>query len=182
MPPASGENASAMEGSLACLDAAYSETAAGAACALVPAWAAPAPAAVLTWRQGAAAAYEPGAFYKRELPLLLAVLEQLRRPPATIVIDGYVWLDGQRRPGLGAILHEAMGERIPVVGVAKTVFGDAASWCVPVVRGGSRRPLFVSAVGLCTEEAADGIRNMHGRHRIPTLLQLVDREARATLV
>lgn len=170
-----------MEGTLACLDAAYAEASASAACALFPTWEAAAPAEVLTWRQGAAAAYEPGAFYKRELPLLLAVLAQAEHPPATIVIDGYVWLDGQRRPGLGAILHEALERRIPVVGVAKTSFGDAASWCLPVVRGGSRRPLFVSAVVMGAEEAADGIRAMHGRHRIPTLLRLVDRAARAAL-
>jgi deoxyribonuclease V len=64
--------------------------------------------------------------------------------------------------------------------VAKTSFGDA-SWCIPVVRGESQRPLFVSAVGMDAEEAAEGVHAMHGRHRIPTLLQLVDREARAAL-
>jgi deoxyribonuclease V len=50
------------------------------------------------------------------------------------------------------------------------------------VRGGSRRPLFVSAVAMSAEEAAAGIRAMHGRHRIPTLLQFVDHAARAALV
>jgi len=169
-----------VRGAIACLDAAYADAAASAACALFPAWEAATPARVLTWCQGAAAAYEPGAFYKRELPLLLAVLAQAEHPPATIVIDGYVWLDGERRPGLGAILHEALERRIPVIGVAKTSFGDA-SWCVPVARGGSRRPLFVSAVGMAAEDAVAGIRSMHGRHRIPTLLQLVDRAARAAL-
>jgi deoxyribonuclease V len=116
-----------VSGSIACLDAAYAETAASAACALFPAWDAPAPGRVLTWRQGAAAPYEPGAFYKRELPLLLAVLAQAARLPTTVVIDGYVRLDAERRPGLGAILHEAMGRCIPVIGVAKTSFGDAPS-------------------------------------------------------
>jgi deoxyribonuclease V len=168
--------------SIACLDAAYSETSAAAACALFSDWDAAVPDRVLTWRQGAAAAYEPGAFYKRELPLLLAVLGQLDCPPVTVIIDGYVWLDGERRPGLGAILHEALARRIPVVGVAKTSFGDAASWCIPVMRGGSRRPLFVSAAGMSADEAAMRVRSMHGRHRIPTLLQLVDHEARAALV
>jgi deoxyribonuclease V len=105
----------------------------------------------------------------------------MKRPPATILIDGYVWLDGDRRPGLGAILHKALAERIPVVGVAKTTFGDAASWCIPVRRGASRRPLFVSAVGISAEEAAKAVRAMHGEHRIPTLLQLVDRAARDAL-
>jgi deoxyribonuclease V len=167
--------------SIACLDAAYSETSASAACVVFSAWDSARPERTLTWRQGAAEAYEPGAFYKRELPLLLAVLGQAEPPPATLLVDGYVWLDGNRRPGLGAILYEALGGRIPVVGVAKTSFGDAASWCVPVARGDSRRPLFVSAVGMSADEAAMRVRSMHGPHRIPTLLQLVDREARAGL-
>jgi len=166
---------------IACLDAAYSPTSASAACALALAWDAATPAQVLTWRQGAAAGYEPGSFYKRELPLLLAVLGQVKGALRAVVIDGYVWLDGQRRPGLGAILHEALPEPIPVVGVAKTRFGDASAWCIPVERGSSRRPLFVTAVGVAALDAASCIRSMHGRHRMPSLLQLVDREARAAL-
>jgi deoxyribonuclease V len=169
-----------MYASIACLDAAYSNTSASAACALFPAWDAAIPAQVLTWCQGVAATYEPGLFYKRELPLLLAVVEQTKRPPAIIIIDGYVWLDDNRRPGLGGILYKALAERIPIIGVAKTKFGDA-SWCVTVVRGGSRRPLFVSAVGMDAQEAARGVHRMHGAHRIPSMLQLVDREARAAL-
>ena len=98
-----------------------------------------------------------------------------------IIIDGYVWLDANHRPGLGAILHEALGKRVPVVGVAKTVFGDALSWCIPVVRGVSRRPLFVTAAGINAEEAAKGVHTMHGLHRIPTLLKLVDSAAHAAL-
>jgi deoxyribonuclease V len=166
---------------LACLDAAYSDAAAGAACVVFPAWSAARPARVLTWRQGAADAYEPGAFYKRELPLLLALLGQVSPAPSTVIVDGYVWLDAGRRPGLGAVLHERLGGSVPVVGVAKTAFGDAASWCIAVERGGSRRPLFVSAVGMTADEAAAGVRAMHGPHRIPTLLHLADREARAML-
>src|SRR5215211_3903574 len=64
--------------------------------------------------------YKPGAFYKRELPFLLhavAVVER-RHPVAVIVIDGHVRLrEGQ--PGLGARLHEALGARKAVIGVAK---------------------------------------------------------------
>ena len=98
-----------------------------------------------------------------------------------IIIDGYVWLDAHRRPGLGAFLHETLAKRVPVVGVAKTVFGNALSWCTLVVRGVSRRPLFVTAAGLNAEEAAKGVQAMHGAHRIPTLLKLVDRAAHAAL-
>jgi deoxyribonuclease V len=114
------------------------------------------------------------------MPLLLAVLGQTERSPAIILIDGYVWLDGKRRPGLGGKLYKALAERIPIIGVAKTKFRDA-SWCTPVVRGGSRRPLFVSVVGMNVQEAARSVHRMHGAHRIPSMLQLVDREARAAL-
>ncbi len=165
---------------LACLDAAYTESAASAACVLFATWDASAPLRVLATRRGAPAAYEPGAFYKRELPLLLAVLDQLERLPGTLIIDGYVWLDAEGRPGLGAMLHRALDERIPVIGVAKTWFAGASA-CIPVVRGGSRRPLYVSAAGIDAAEAAQGVLSMHGRYRIPTLLRLADRAARDAL-
>jgi deoxyribonuclease V len=164
----------------ACLDAAYSNSAAAAACVLFAAWDAAAPLHVLTARRAAAAAYEPGAFYKRELPLLLAVLEQLEHPPGILVVDGYAWLDGEARPGLGAMLYRELAERVPVVGVAKSAFAGASA-CIPVSRGGSRRPLFVSAAGMEAAAAAGGVQSMHGPHRIPTLLQLADHAARAAL-
>jgi deoxyribonuclease V len=165
---------------IACLDAAYSDGAASAACVLFAAWGAAAPLRVATVRHGAAQDYEPGAFYKRELPLLLAVLAELERLPDILIVDGYVWLDGESRPGLGAMLHRALQERAAVVGVAKTRFAGATA-CIPVIRGGSRNPLYVSGAGIAAAAAADGVRAMHGRHRIPTLLRLVDRAARAAL-
>jgi deoxyribonuclease V len=169
---------------LACVDAAYTERAASAACVLFAQWDAAAPLRVLTTRQAAAAAYEPGAFYKRELPLIVAVLNDLEHRPRLVIVDGYVWLDDAGgpggRPGLGAMLHRALGERIPVVGVAKTMFAGAAAG-LPVVRGESERPLYVSAVGMEAMEAARCVQGMHGHHRIPTLLRLVDRAARDVL-
>ena len=124
---------------------------------------------------GAPLAVHPG-----ELPLLLAVLGGLERPPGTIIVDGYVWLDAGDRPGLGAMLYRALAERVAVVGIAKTGFAGATA-SIPVVRGGSRRPLHVSAAGIDAGEAANGVRRMHGRHRIPTMLRLADSAARAAL-
>ena len=69
--------------------------------------------------------YEPGRFYVRELPCLLAVLEMFDPQPEVIVIDGYVWLGDEEDPGLGAHLHRAIGGRSAVVGVAKTRFRRA---------------------------------------------------------
>ena len=65
---------------------------------------------------------------------------------------------------------------MPVIGVAKTTFHDAV--CVPVVRGGSARPLLVTAVGLPAEHAAAYVHGMHGDNRVPTLLLRVDQLSR----
>jgi deoxyribonuclease V len=125
------------------------------------------------------AAYEPGQFYKRELPCLLAVLKRLRRTPDILVIDGFVWLDGNAKQGLGAHLHTAYEQR-PVVGIAKTRFASIAGTMMveEVRRGASSNPLYVTAVGVELTAAADYVRRMHGEHRIPELVRLTDRLAR----
>jgi deoxyribonuclease V len=164
-------------GALACLDVAYNDDSAYAACVLFDDWRAEHPLRVVTRRGDGVAPYEPGAFYKRELPVLLAVLAEAGERYATLVVDGYVWLDALLRPGLGARLHQALGEAVPVVGVAKTSFHDDA-WSARAFRGQSKRPLFVTAAGMDATEAASRIVAMHGDGRIPTLLRLVDRRAR----
>lgn len=165
---------------IAVLDAAYGEAAAAVACVVADGWSAERPTSVETRCVATPAeAYEPGAFYKRELPLLLDALASLGDPGA-VIVDGYVWLGRDRRPGLGARLHRDLGERAPVIGVAKTRFrGD--DWSEPVLRGGGASPLFVTAAGVATDEAAARVRAMHGAHRIPTLLRLADRHARQAL-
>jgi deoxyribonuclease V len=126
--------------------------------------------------------YEPGAFYKRELPCALAVLQALRADGVvidTVIVDGHVWL-GPGTPGLGARLYEALlaerGIATPVIGVAKTPWHDRAAH-VEVVRGGAK-PLWVSAAGVDVAAAADLVRRLHGPYRLPTLLSRVDRLAR----
>lgn len=121
------------------------------------------------------APYEPGSFYRRELPCLLAVLEGLPRPD-TLVIDGYVWLDGAGAKGLGAHLSDALGGA-QVIGVAKTAYRGAA-FAERVLRGTSQSPLFVTAIGIDAREAAQRVAAMDGPHRIPTLLRRVDQLAR----
>lgn len=163
---------------VACLDAAYSATWAHAACVLFDGWEAANAVRVVTASTPLPGAYEPGAFYKRELPVLLAALAQVEEPLGIILIDGYVWLDGQGRAGLGARLYEAAGASTPVVGIAKTLF-RSDDWSVPVMRGKSQRPLYVTAAGMAADEAARGVRGMHGESRIPTMLGFADRIARA---
>jgi len=121
------------------------------------------------------AEYQPGEFYRRELPCLLGVLARGPQPDL-IVIDGYVWL-GEGRPGLGAHLHEALDGKTPIIGVAKTRFYSATD-AIPVCRAESRSPLYVSAVGVSSAEAAEWVRSMNGEFRLPTLLKQVDRLAR----
>ncbi len=122
----------------------------------------------------AAAAYEPGAFFRRELPLILAFLRSLPQEPRLIVVDGYVTLDDAGRKGLGAHLFEALEEKVPVIGVAKRPFAGSRH-AEAVLRGRSERPLYVTAKGLSKTEAASAIARMHGPHRLPTLLKLADR-------
>ena len=120
--------------------------------------------------------YQPGEFYRRELPCLLALVDRLDALPDFLLIDGYVWLDGNQRPGLGAKLYEALDKQVPIIGVATTRFHAAVT--IEVLRGTSRSPLFVTAVGVDTELAATWIQKMAGSHRIPTLLRQVDQLCR----
>jgi deoxyribonuclease V len=161
---------------LACMDVDYRTEVTVAACVLFRDWTDAAEASHVVERGPPAEPYEPGQFFRRELPHLLKVLAAVREPLETVVIDGYVWL-GEERPGLGAHLYEALGRRVPVVGVAKTAF-HSSGLAVPVLRGQSQRPLFVTAVGVDPREAAEQVRRMHGVSRIPTLLGRVDRLCR----
>ncbi len=127
------------------------------------------------------AAYRPGRFYERELPPLLALLGRVGEQGADVglvVVDGYVDLDPGGRPGLGGHLHAALG--LPVIGVAKTRF-RGADHAVEVRRGGSARPLLVTAAGLGTAEAAAMVAGMAGSHRVPDALRRVDALARARI-
>jgi deoxyribonuclease V len=112
----------------------------------------------------------------------LAVLDLLPGLPDLVVIDGYVWLASAARPGLGAHLHAALGGKRPVVGVAKSAFAgvESCSQVVQVFRGGSKRPLFVTAIGVEPAAAGEWVRRMAGAHRIPELLKVTDRLSRAS--
>lgn len=160
---------------IALLDVDYRDGHALAACVLIEHWKDAAPLSEHTAHIDHVAPYVPGQFFERELPCLLGVLAQLPRRPDIAVVDGYVWL-GEDRPGLGARLHEALGGAVPVVGVAKTRFHEAPG--IEIFRGTSRRPLFVTAVGIDVEEAARSVAGMHGEHREPALIKRADQLAR----
>jgi len=121
--------------------------------------------------------YEPGQFFRRELPCIRAVLTLIPGTPELVVIDGYVWLDGAGRKGLGALLFEALGGSVPVIGVAKHAF-QGSPHAALVTRGASSRSLFVTAAGMPLGDAADAVASMHGAYRTPTLLKRVDQLCR----
>lgn len=167
---------------LACVDVDYREDgSAVAACLAFDAWASDRASGAWTARIDRVAPYVPGALYRRELPCLLAVLDRAARSFDVIVVDAFVVLDAEGSPGLGAHLQHALVERgrgaTAIVGVAKTPFHTATS-AIPVMRGRSVKPLWVSAVGMDAIVAADHVRSMHGDARLPTLLRAVDRAAR----
>ncbi len=116
------------------------------------------------------APYRPGRFFERELPPLRAVLAGVTGIEL-LVVDGYVDLDPDGRPGLGAYVHAELG--IPVIGVAKTRFA-AATHALPVIRGQSARPLYVTAAGMPAADAAELVRRMSGKFRMPDALRRVD--------
>lgn len=160
---------------LVCLDVDYRADKAVAAGIWFRGWAAEHEQTSAVAAFGDVAPYEPGEFYRRELPCLLGVLSE--GPPADLVIvDGYVSL-GEGHAGLGAHLYEALGRKVPVVGVAKTAYRSATE-AIEVRRGQSESPLFVTAIGIDAALAAAELPRMHGPFRVPTLLRAVDQLAR----
>ena len=124
------------------------------------------------------APYEPGNFYKRELPCILELLTEVNLNEVTaIVVDGYVLLGKAQKPGLGMHLFEAIDRVVPVIGVAKNRFADTPEEC-EILSGSSLSPLFVTSVKMPLAVAKANIEGMHGENRIPTLLKKVDQLCR----
>jgi len=160
----------------AVVDVDYGGAGATAACVVAEQWTDAVPTETHVVAIASVLPYAPGRFYERELPCVLAVLPKVRAAIDTVVIDGYVHLDEHGAPGLGAHLHAHEGGRFAVIGVAKTPY-RGAEFAAPVLRGTSKRPLFVTAIGIDVADAARLVVGMHGVHRIPTLLGWVDRLA-----
>ncbi len=159
---------------IACVDVGYQTKSALAACAVIADWPDCDPVTMHTVEIDQVEAYVPGEFYKRELPCILQVLSELTIRPTFIVVDGFVWLDANQKKGLGAHLYDELNQSVPIIGVAKTSFATAMM-AVEIYRGGSTRPLWITSAGIAANDAANHIRSMHGEHRIPSILSLVDR-------
>lgn len=163
---------------IACLDVHYSESNACAAAVVFKKWQAKTAQSEYSASVGPANAYEPGRFYLRELVPLTRVIETIGEAVDVFVIDAYCSLDSDGAPGLGAHLHRALDESVAVVGVAKNRFRNTDHARL-VYRGDSSRPLYVTAVGMDPDRAADSIASMSGDYRIPNLMKQADRLSRS---
>lgn len=123
--------------------------------------------------------YESGSFYKRELPCILSLLKQIDLSKINfIVIDGFVTLDDNGKFGLGGYLYQSLDSKIPIIGVAKTGFHGNTNLVKNLFRGESKKPLYITSIGIDLDVATENIAKMHGIYRIPTLLKLVDQKCR----
>lgn len=155
------------------IDVNYTKTQATAAGISFDSWQAETPLNQYITQVKNIASYEPGKFYKRELSCILRLIQEHNLHPECIVIDGFVFLDGHTIPGLGKYLYDALQEKTIVIGVAKNPFRDIDEK-YSIYRGNSRKPLYVTSIGIDLAAAQQHIKNMHGSYRIPILLKKVD--------
>ena len=123
--------------------------------------------------------YVPGQFYKRELPCILEVLKLSDLSKVDyIIVDGYVFLDDLGKKGLGSYLFEALAGQIPIIGVAKRSFHSIDKLVIPIKRGQSNNPLYITSQGADLKAMATKIKAMDGDFRTPTLLKILDVETK----
>jgi len=140
-------------------------------------WTDTAPFKAITHKSNNVAEYEPGKFYKRELPCILGMINSHNLNPSHIIVDGHVYLDGHSRPGLGAYLYEALNRSCPVIGAAKSQFKDMPD-VHALLRGQSQKPLWITSAGMEFKEAQKWVAAMAGPHRLPDMIKRADQLAR----
>lgn len=128
-----------------------------------------------------ASEYIPGEFFKRELPAIMAALQQIgldrvKGECDAIVVDGLYML-GVGHPGLGARLKQHLSETygidVEVIGIAKTHFNGCESVAKAVQRGKDAvKPLYVNGSG--DRDYAALVKSMAGDYRLPYLVKRVD--------
>lgn len=156
-------------------DTFYSDGKARTVCIGFPDWSSTEPTLVLQEILDTPDEYVSGEFYRRELPGILHLLQHIDLASGDIlIVDGFVFLNDEGKPGLGARLFEALEGKFPVIGVAKTDFRSIQGLKKPVHRGESKKPLFITAAGIDLDQAAAGVENMAGGYRIPDMLKRVD--------
>ncbi|WP_026715321.1 endonuclease V [Flavobacterium daejeonense] len=120
--------------------------------------------------------YVSGEFYKRELPCIESILQKVNlNDIEAVIIDGHIYVDDNGTFGLGGYTWESLDRKIPVIGVAKTSFFRNKKTVKEVYRGESKKPLYVSSIGIDLDFASNLIKNMKGEYRIPVILKELDR-------
>lgn len=119
--------------------------------------------------------YTSGEFYKRELPCILSLLKKVEVSNLeAIIIDGFVFLDDNNKLGLGGYLDKYLSGKVPIIGVAKNNFATIEKNKRTLLRGGSKKPLYITSIGIDVDKATEYIKSMAGNYRIPTLLKRLD--------
>lgn len=95
-----------------------------------------------------------------------------------IIINGYVYLDGKDRAGLGKYLYDELSIKKPIIGIAKTYFyGITPEYAV--YRGMSKHPLYVTTIDFDGNIAKELVQGLQGKHRIPDIIKAVDKLSRS---
>lgn len=121
--------------------------------------------------------YQSGYFYKREMPCLLSLINQIEEPFDVIIIDGYVYLDRLNKAGLGKYLYDNLSCKKPIVGIAKKHFYDIPQ-DYAIYRGTSKQPLYITCIDFDLNIAQNIVKNLQGHHRIPDIINQVDKLSR----
>jgi len=160
-------------------DTYYYEDFAKTVCIAIEDWSSEQEKEIFNEKTKITAEYESGAFYKRELPCILSLLEKIPlKPNDIIIVDGYVTLNDDGKIALGGYLYEALNRKFPVIGIAKNGFSSPGSKRREVFRGESKSPLYLTAMGIDVDEIIPKIVEMHGAYRIPSLLKKLDQLTR----
>ncbi|MGU3374982.1 endonuclease V [Chryseobacterium sp. M5A1_1a] len=160
-------------------DTYYYEDYANTVCIAFDEWTSDKEIEIFTEQTAVNSGYESGAFYKRELPCILSLLNKIvLKNGDIIIVDGYVTLDNEGKIGLGGHLYEALQEKYPIIGIAKNEFTTPDFQRRNVFRGESKTPLFVTAKGIDVDKVKHNVEQMHGPYRIPTLLKKLDQLSR----
>ncbi len=145
------------------------------------------PSEVITVWSSGFKPYEPGQFYKRELPCILDCLSKVKLTDFdTIILDGFYRLrgqDGDEWSGLGEHLMEELKKQgllhpdLNIWCVAKSNFCRTDEISVPITRGAGKVPLYVQALR-DQPGAALLVKNMAGEYRLPKMLKILDKETK----
>lgn len=160
-------------------DTYYYEDFAKTVCIAFEDWLSDAEKEIFTEKTNITSDYESGAFYKRELPCILSLLSKIKlHDNDIIIVDGFVTLNNDGKMGLGGYLFEALDKKIPIIGIAKNNFSSPDDKRRAVLRGESKTPLYLTAMGIDVDEIKIKLEEMHGNYRIPTLLKKLDQLTR----